>query len=564
MEGVMNCWEYMNCGRIPGGENAEALGICPAYSYGVGQACWLVAGTFCGGQVQGTFAQKQSSCVDCGFYRSFEQAERSQMRGLFTDVVLMTTILDTIGALVVVLDPDGCILRFNRACEAATGYSFSEVRGRRIWDVFLDPGEIEAVKAVFGDLTAHRIPNYHENSWSTKAGEPLRIAWSNTVLLDDGGNVTHVIATGLDITERKRAEEARRESERQVRLLLDSTAEGIWGVDTVGKITFANQAAASLLGFADPSGLLGRNAHQLCHHTRPDGTPYPVEECEGALAARRGESIRVDNEIFWRADGNFFPVEYSIYPVLREGQVVGSVATFVDITRRRRAQEELRRSQSELRALAGQLISAKEEESKRLARELHDAFGQKLAVLNLQVSELESILSACCAPGLEKLRPLHEEIGSLAQQIHQLSHQLHPAVLRELGLEIAAESECSRHSRQEGIPVKFSAEGVPEEIPGDIPLCLYRVLQESLQNIRKHARAREIAVRLAGGGNELVLAVEDSGIGFDLNEARRKGGLGLVSMEERVRLVGGTIRVHSEPGRGTRVEVRCPLEGRQG
>ncbi len=483
------------------------------------------------------------------------------MRSQFTDLVLLTTILDTIGALVVVLDPDGRILRFNRACEVATGYSLDEVRGRRVWDVFLIREEIEAVKGIFQDLKANRIPQGYENSWTTKAGKSLQIAWSNTVLQDDSGNITHVIGTGLDITERKRAEEERRESDRQVRLLLDSTAEGIWGVDTVGNITFANRAAAHLLGFDDSSQLLGKNAHRLCHHTRPDGTPYPAEECIAAISSRRGESIHIEDEVFWRADGSSFHVEYSLHPVLRDGKVVGTVSTFVDISGRQRAEEELRRSHAELRALAGQLISMKEEENKRLARELHDAFGQRLALLNLQVSELESLLAGCCSPGLEKLEPLRAEIGNLAQQIHQMSHQLHPAVLRELGLEIAAESECARHSRQEGIPVRFFAEGVPDQIPGDVPLCFYRVLQESLQNVRKHAQAREVTVRLLGRENELKLTVEDPGKGFDLNAARRKGGLGLVSMEERVRLVGGKLSIHSEPGHGTRVEARCLLKG---
>jgi signal transduction histidine kinase len=232
-----------------------------------------------------------------------------------------------------------------------------------------------------------------------------------------------------------------------------------------------------------------------------------------------------------------------------------------DISERKKVEDELRRSRGELRALAAKLISAKEEESKRLARDLHDAFGQKLAVLNLQVSELESLPSAKDDATAEKLRPLREGIGSLAQDIHELSRQLHPAVLRELGLEIAVESECAMYSQQEGIPVRFSAEGVPEQIPGEIPLCLYRVLQESLQNIRKHAEAKRAEVRLLGANNEILLVVEDFGAGFDLNETRRKGGLGLVSMEERVRLAGGNLSISSKPGHGTRIEVRCPLEG---
>ncbi|MBI4458544.1 MAG: sensor histidine kinase, partial [Acidobacteria bacterium] len=223
-------------------------------------------------------------------------------------------------------------------------------------------------------------------------------------------------------------------------------------------------------------------------------------------------------------------------------------------------QEELRESQGNLQDLAGQLISAREEETRHLARELHDAFGQKLAVLNLQLSELETLLSSRSDPVVERLRPLREGITTLAQSIHQLSRQLHPAVLRELGLETTLAAECSNPFQPEGLTVNFSSQNVPELLPDDLSLCLYRVVQESLQNIRKHAQATQAEVRLLGVAHEIVLAVEDFGNGFELGPARKKGGVGLASMEERVRLVGGRLSIRSRPGQGTRIEVRCPLE----
>jgi len=210
----MNCWEFMKCGRIPGGSNEVELGICPAYTFNAGQACWLVAGTFCGGRAQGTFAQKKSSCLTCEFYQEFDLEHLSRIRSQFGHLVFMTAILDTVDALVVVLDSQGCILHFNRACEQTTGYSFEEVRGRHVWDRFLIPEEIGSVKAVFEELRTASLPNQHENYWLTKDGDRRLIAWSNTTLQDDEGSVTHVIVTGADITERKQLEEEYRQAQK--------------------------------------------------------------------------------------------------------------------------------------------------------------------------------------------------------------------------------------------------------------------------------------------------------------------------------------------------------------
>jgi len=143
-----------------------------------------------------------------------------------------------------------------------------------------------------------------------------------------------------------------------------------------------------------------------------------------------------------------------------------------------------------------------------------------------------------------------------------MSRRLHPAILGDLGLEAALQEECDSFSQQTGIPVEFHARYVPRRLPEDIALCLYRVAQESLRNIRRHAQAVDVRLFLASDGEVVTLSIEDSGDGFDLEEVRGKGGLGLISMEERARLVNGILKMSSQPGVGTRVEVRLPLTGR--
>jgi PAS domain S-box-containing protein len=164
--------------------------------------------------------------------------------------------------------------------------------------------------------------------------------WSYPVEKD--GELVGSVLTFVDITERRRVEKRLRDSEEQVRLLLNSTGEGIYGVDLQGNCTFANPACARLLGFESDADLLGRNMHELVHHTRPNGDPYPMTECRIFQAFRVGEGVHVDDEVMWREDGTSFPAEYWSYPMESDGRPVGSVLTFVDITERRRIETKLR------------------------------------------------------------------------------------------------------------------------------------------------------------------------------------------------------------------------------
>jgi two-component system CheB/CheR fusion protein len=222
-----------------------------------------------------------------------------------------------------------------------------------------------------------------------------------------------------------------------------------------------------------------------------------------------------------------------------------------DITERKAAAKKVHQ-------LLDRLTTAREEEGKRIARELHDTLGPRLAFLNLKVSEVKGMVSS--QPEVVKeLESIRKEISNASKATHDLAHDLHPAALSQLGLAAALESECATFSKLWGTAINFSDESVPESLPDTVALCLYRVALASLENIRKHARAKTASVRLAGRGLEVGMVIQDFGIGFDLHHAHRGHGLGLVSMEERVRLVKGKLSVNSKPGEGTRVEVRIPV-----
>ena len=182
------------------------------------------------------------------------------------------------------------------------------------------------------------------------------ICWidAHGVMVRNGS--THMIGIGVDITDAKKSEQSLRESEEKYRLLLNSTAEAIYGLDLKGNCTFCNPACARLLGYQDPSHLLGRNMHALMHHTRADGTPYPEQECAIYVAVRQGRARHVTDEVLWRAEGTSFPAEYWSYPMYRDGELVGAVVTFLDVSDRKQAEDALRRAEQKYRSIFEEAI----------------------------------------------------------------------------------------------------------------------------------------------------------------------------------------------------------------
>jgi signal transduction histidine kinase len=221
----------------------------------------------------------------------------------------------------------------------------------------------------------------------------------------------------------------------------------------------------------------------------------------------------------------------------------------------------LRKARDDLRVLGGKLLQAQEEERRRIAREMHDDWTQRLAVLAIDTARMERELRSGHS-ALAPLQTMREGQVSLSEDVHALSRQLHPSILDDLGLADALLSECASVSRRGGIAVDYRPEGVPTVLPNEVAFCVYRVAQEALRNIARHARVTTARVSLVGTGQDLLLSVQDEGVGFDPAGARAQLGLGLSSMEERVRLIQAELTIRSEPGRGTTVTMRVPLTGR--
>jgi signal transduction histidine kinase len=225
---------------------------------------------------------------------------------------------------------------------------------------------------------------------------------------------------------------------------------------------------------------------------------------------------------------------------------------------RRQAESRLRDSQHELRELTGRLLLAQETERRRIARELHDDLNQNLALLSVELDLLRQSPPGAAAELGRRLQELTGRVKQLCSGVHDLSHQLHPSKLEQLGLVAALGSLCKELTRTHGLPIEFRHRGVPGVLTDDVALSLYRVAQEALGNAIKHSGAGRAEVELAGAPGEVRMRVSDDGSGFDPAAAGQEG-LGLVSMRERLRFVGGEIAFGAGPSGGTRVYVRIPL-----
>jgi len=298
-----------------------------------------------------------------------------------------------------------------------------------------------------------------------------------------------------------------------------------------------------LRSLIDPEDLAAWDDH--FHRARHCASPLEIQ----FRIRRRGGEIR------W--------IEHACRPVTDErGNLIGIRASNRDITQRMQTQAVINEREKELQSLTGRLIMGQEEERRRLARELHDDLSQQLAVLAIEAGKIHSAVEEGSGAILKPLLDLRDKAIRIAGDVHDISRRLHPSILDDLGLRKAVESECKRFEAREGVDVALSAGIIPTDLPRNVSLAIYRIVQEALNNIAKHACARRVAVSLNADESELHLSVQDDGLGFDAADVRKKTGLGLSSIRERVRLVHGSHRIVSEPEKGTAIEVTVPLGSR--
>jgi PAS domain S-box-containing protein len=474
-------------------------------------------------------------------------AEGSQ--SLTPDTPFFRDVFNTSPVGIVVESLGGQPVFVNPAICSMLGFSEEELRGKHCVQ-FSPPEDAEKDWHLFQQLRAGSIDHYQlEKRYFRRDGT---LVWGRlSISLLNSRPSPLVVAMVEDISDKKAAEEAVRDSEDKLRLILDSTAEAIYGIDLEHRCTFCNSACLRTLGYEHIDQVLGKNTHDLIQHTRSDGTLFPVEESRIHRVTRTGEGVHAEDEVLWRANGTSFPVEFWSYPQRRGHEVVGAVVAFIDITERKLAEVALGN-------VSRKLIEAQEQERSRISRELHDDIGQRLALLSFELEQLHEDPSILLEVR-NRIDELQRQTVEIASDIESLSHELHSANLQHLGIAAAMRAFCREFGEQQKVEIDFQTYDLPSPMPPDSALCFFRVLQEALHNAVKHSGVRHFEVRMWGTSDEIHLAVRDSGTGFDREAAKTSRGLGLVSMEERVKLVNGTLTIESQPKRGTTVYAHVPF-----
>ncbi len=344
---------------------------------------------------------------------------------------------------------------------------------------------------------------------------------------------------------KRKAEAVLRESEKRFRVMTDATPALVWMCDPHGKITYLNERRVPFTG-PDPKAGYGDTWITYVH---PDDLAGMLEALSQAL---RNHQPFTKEYRLRRSDGVYrWMFDVASPRVNGDGSFAGFIGSAIDMTDQKLAQQALEK-------VSGRLIEAQEKERSRIARELHDDICQRLALLSIELDRANRDRSGPASLAQTSLEEVRRHCAEIASDVQSLSHQLHSSRLEHLGLVAAVRGFCGELAKRHAVNVDFIDQNVPRNLTKDISLCLFRIAQEALHNAVKYSGVNEFKVELYRVGDELQLVVTDHGIGFDVPEARHKGGLGLLSMQERIHLVHGKLYVESAPGIGTKVIANVP------
>ena len=490
--------------------------------------------------------------------------------------------IDTALDAVITTDANGVIRGWNAQAELMFGWPRAEALGQALDETIIPES--------YRDAHRRGLAHYLETGEGPVLNERIEIA----ALRRDGTEFPIELAIvpmqsqdGVsfsafvrDITERKQAEIERTRLGNYNRLLLESTGDGMYGIGTDGNCTFLNRAAARMLGIPAEAAL-GQNLHEMIHHSHPDGSPYPVEQCPIRRAFQTGQSCRVDNEYFWCGDGTPFPVEYSSSPILENGRIQGAVVTFTDITQRKQAEEDLLRA----KAAAEAASRTKSQFLANMSHELRTPMNAILGYSEMLQEEAEDKGLDSFTPDLQKIQNAGKHLLALINDILDLSKI--EAGKMELYLEefdvpgivadVSATVQTLVAKKNNHLVVHC-----PPEV-GRMYADLTKVRQSLfnlLSNAAKFTENGKITLEVRRDGGDLLFTVRDSGIGMtaeqraglfeafaqaDASTTRKYGGtgLGLAITRRFCRMMGGDTTVESEPGKGSAFTLRLPAVVRE-
>ena len=443
---------------------------------------------------------------------------------------------------------DFIYLTVNERFEILTG--LKDVTEKKVTDVIphireLDPGLLE----IYARVSLTGIPEKFEMFINSLGQWYLVSAYS-----PEKGFFVAVFDV---IDERKLMENALYQSEERMRLAADSTGLGTFDFDPrTGRLIWSD-VSKSYFGLPPSAEVDDATFRKGIHPDDRDRVQRTVQEAmrpenHGQYATEyRTIGINNGKERWISAWGRVL--------FDRLGQPERFIGVLLDISEKKRLEKLAEANHNEIRALAASLLTAQEEERRRVSRELHDQICQQLASLAIDLGGLAAEAPAKFLQ--DRLKTLQARVVKASEETRHIAYQLHPSVLDDLGLVASLRALCKEFSEREGIAVELDSGVPPGQMPREIISCIYRITQESLQNVAKHANAKHVSVALSLPKGGVFLSVEDDGVGFDVEAVKDSGGLGLVGMEERARLVDGALSIEAQPGHGARISLIIPLPG---
>jgi PAS domain S-box-containing protein len=345
---------------------------------------------------------------------------------------------------------------------------------------------------------------------------------------------------------KRKAEAVLSESEKRFRLMADTTPAIVWMCDAQGKITYLNERRIAFTGPDSKEGY----GDTWAAYVHPDDLKNVLDTVSEAL--RNHQSFSMEYRLR-RSDGVYRWMFDVASPRLNgDGSFGGFIGSAIDTTDQKLAQQALEN-------VSGQLIEAQEKERSRIARDLHDDICQRLALLSMELGQVNRSSNGSPETMKKSLEDIRKHCSEIAGDVQALSHQLHSSKLDYLGIVSAMRGFCTELSKQHELNIEFSERNVPAQLPKDVSLCLFRIAQEALHNAVKYSGVSQFTVDLSGVEGAVQLMISDAGAGFDVEEAKKNRGLGLLSMQERIHLVHGTFSVESRRGHGTRIIAAVPF-----
>ncbi|MBC8358857.1 MAG: PAS domain S-box protein [Candidatus Aminicenantes bacterium] len=453
---------------------------------------------------------------------------------------------------IAIIDLKGNVLFANKQVENLTGYTLEEGIGMNVRKITPIKYWKRNASLIRRAVNSEQIP-YFESVIKRKDGKLVPVESGGQAIFQEGKAVAIQIIT-RDITERKQAEEALKESEKRFRELWDNAPVAYHILNTKGIITSVNKTEAKMIGYK-PEEMIGKSIFEfILPEQRADARRRFQQKISGKYVPR------TDNRIYVKKDGSQIYVE--IDDVLErnsKGKFIGIRTTMVDITERKQAEEEIKNSREELRNLAAHLQSAREEERTLIAREIHDELGQALTALKMDLSLLTSKLPKYQKPLLSRAKSMTSLLDETIQTVKKLYTELRPSMLDDLGLAAVIEWQTEEFQSRTGIKCEVKIEPKEPILDKESSTAIFRIFQEALTNVARHTDASEIKVNLTEKAKTLELRVRDNGGGIAEDKIHDPQSYGLIGIRERVRFLGGEAKIKGVQNRGTTIAVSIPL-----